>query len=387
MLSPLDSDAICAFPRAPVRTTYAPRACALGVDGNANVTCEASRTAVSACPLFVGFSSNYSASSNGAYCGACLRKNLAAGLARTTVAAEGDQVKPAAGSLAIVGDSMARQAFVTLVARLRGLDWALDFNVHGPVHYSLFGDRHGLQFADSLKFFGVDPAILHGTALDQWAASHASHRHHNHHSSHARLLDVDFLWGPCLYNFHDLSARAATQQGRQYSHIVLFPPAYWHLSGSCGHKPRDMLNATQDSVMGVFEPWLAAAARGGGALAGTAFTVVTPPIEHLRPGWREQQVRWNRVVSERFAARAFPSSWRLFDWAALMAERKPPSIVPSGDQKFASWHYVCQFYRKADWYVGAKRNHSLHVLSHPSGDCTEFGNTLLWEGLWPGSEA
>lgn len=85
------------------------------------------------------------------------------------------------------------------------------------------------------------------------------------------------------------------------------------------------------------------------------------------------------ALAERFASGGFPSNWQLFDWAALMEMQRPPSIVPMGTQKYASWHYNCQFYRGLTWYTF--HNHTLNIMTQASGECGRSGNTALWDHL------
>ena len=65
---------------------------------------------------------------------------------------------------------------------------------------------------------------------------------------------------------------------------------------------------------------------------------------------------------------------------ASMEQVRPATIVPTGDQKMASWHYACQLYRQVSWYT-LSRNHTPNVMAHPDGDCHEQGSTSLWEAV------
>ena len=101
-----------------------PRAC-----HNSSTRCAADRDKVRACPVILGTSFDHNEP-------AAYHKR--------------DQLLDALNnrSLVIVGDSMARQAFGVLIARLRGLDVVVDYNGHYDLTYSLL--RSGSRVADAL---------------------------------------------------------------------------------------------------------------------------------------------------------------------------------------------------------------------------------------------
>lgn len=105
--------------------------------------------------------------------------------------------------------------------------------------------------------------------------------------------------------------------------------------------------------------------------------IPSTPIAWSR-SWLDRQQQLNDAIRARFDAGAFPPNWRLFDWAALTNKLQPPTVVPHGDQQ-SSWHYSCQFYRRASWYTMA--NHTLAVMTQASGECGEGGSTPLWDAL------
>lgn len=88
-------------------------------------SCMAERELIRTCPLILSHRSRIAAT-------ATASEREAAGRQRRLVGSLKGQ------TIAVVGDSMARQAFITLVARLRGLDWVIDPNTHFGIVYQLF---------------------------------------------------------------------------------------------------------------------------------------------------------------------------------------------------------------------------------------------------------
>jgi hypothetical protein len=418
---------LCAFP-APPRVSFAP----LRVP-NASTQCEADRDAIRRCPLFLSYSF-----ADGDHvdpvCHRIRRKLLRTKQREGGVAAGGsseqtERTKPT--KIAIVGDSMARQAFAVLISRVRGLNVSLDFNVHHPVRYFVYTSeaarstslRKRRAYADVLDLPHGDLPLL-GRKLDgtrrtthDWAAERVADTEGmpgaRGANRRAPAFEALFTWAPCSYDMQAASRRLHSHEWSSVHHVVLFAPAYWHLTSACGREVKHQLNATREAVMAIWQPWIAAslnrsASSGTGSVAAAAaagstsvgdgaasgpsrwyetaaratgaprFTVVTPPIENLGSKWLAKQRALNDALVESFSVGAFPPTWSLFDWASLMAEMRPGGIVPTGDQKSASWHYACQFYRHASWYLNA-RNHTVFVMTHANGDCADSGNTALWE--------
>ena len=356
----MQGDALCAIRRStpPRAMSFNPHTCPTStapVQAAGASRCEADRDALGACVVNLGIEGAVSASTPYAR-----RRELLAALTGRSVA--------------IVGDSMARQAFAVLVARLRGADHVLDFNVHHDVRYQLFRSADD-RVADALQ-------LPHGS-LPQLALSQTNRQMGITDWALARLAGaapadvsnttVDYVWAPCSYN---IQAAASTVRKRReaYDRIVLFVPAYWHLTESCGHSKRAMLNATSDAIAALWQPWINASRPN------TTYTIVNAPVENLRPGWVAKQRALNAALNVSFAAGGvFPAAnWELIDWETMMKRAKPATVVPMGDQK-GSWHYACQFYRHSSWYLNA--NHTLNVMTHAAGDCAEGGSTPLWEAM------
>ena len=79
---------------------------------------------------------------------------------------------------------MARQAFFTLVARLRGLDWVNDPNVHYDVSYILHeGDSGSIADALAMPFAGRP------SERPPELSSPLPHPH---------VLEIDYIWAPCM---------------------------------------------------------------------------------------------------------------------------------------------------------------------------------------------
>ena len=133
---------VCAFDwRFDVK--FAPAGCR---DSNATSRCIADRDALRSCPVVLGRALSKDAPSVYVH-----RRSMLSAVANR--------------SIAIVGDSMARQAYAVLIARLRGLDVVLDFNVHTNVHYLLL--RSVAQIADALDLPHLPLSLLsdYGGAL------------------------------------------------------------------------------------------------------------------------------------------------------------------------------------------------------------------------------
>lgn len=275
-------------------------------------------------------------------------------------------------ALAVAGDSMARQAFAVLVARLRGEAAVVDFNAHAEVHYTLH--LSGARAADALELPHLSNPLLdaHGGRIDKWARARVDH---TAESSRVSTSHADFYWAPCGYNMQDAAGSVHASRRGPYDRVVLFAPAYWHLTGACGKSLKRMLNATPTAIDALWRPWVAQSHTR----PHVRYTLITPPTEKVPHALVGRQRTLNDALIKRFASGAFPRNWELFDWAALMELRRPPTIVPHGDQK-ASWHYACQLYRQINWY-SLSRNHTPNVMTRPLGDCREDGSTPLWEAV------
>ena len=210
--------------------------------------------------------------------------------------------------------------------------------------------------------------------LDEWAADRAMDRSPRAEGKKVRShnltsINLDYFWAPCAKD--QGGAARAVSDGGNWSHVVLFAPAYWHLTGSCGKK---QLNATAEGVMQVWAPWLRLNQRS------TRYSLINVPVENVPAAWQATQQALNGALAAQFAASAFPQNWRLIDWAAYTLRMRLPTVVPHGDQK-RSWHYICQLYRQVDWYT-MRDNHPPAIMTRAGlGDCGDVANTALWQSL------
>ncbi len=398
----------CIFP-ASRRILYRPNRC-----GANSTRCKSDRDHINQCALCLGHSSVISRRRHGRQ----------AKLIDALLAAP----------LAIVGDSMSRQAFITLITRLRGPDLpVVDFNLHGAVKYKLFmapmppGSWSYARVADgyNLPHLPLDwlaPPNASGGAPNtamadasakrptrsvfDWAAERvlsdwrrnwrpptAASSDSTSASSelaasyapaaplpHVQSTSVGFYWAPCTYMLLDAAKEVhptllkPTAPAPPWQRVVYFAPAYWHLTGACGAK--HILNATSEAVLRVWKPLLNL------SNASLLYTVVTAPTENVPTSAKAaHQRKLNALLRAQFAAGAFPPNWSLLDWAALTDRTPPyPTVVPFGDQKH-SWHYACQFYRNHAWYTLSTHHNVSLMTKVGSGDCDEEANTLLWTEL------
>ena len=114
-------------------------------------------------------------------------------------------------SLVIVGDSMARQAFGVLIARLRGLDVVVDYNGHYDLTYSLL--RSGSRVADALWLPTLPLTQLASyrekgaqlPAIERWAVDQVGSAEQHR----LRRTRVDFIWAPCSYMIKAATSKAS----------------------------------------------------------------------------------------------------------------------------------------------------------------------------------
>ena len=403
----IDAECKCAY-HPPKKVLYQPRQCSLN-----SSRCAADREKINECALCLGHTN-------------LLHRRRHGRQARLIDAL-------LSGSLAVVGDSMSRQSYVTLLQRLRGDDEpVVDFNVHSGVTYKLFvatlptGSASYARVADGLALPHMPLDWLAKNVSDEaadaasaspgkskkkksaqrsefdWAAERAiAERREAAAAAAATALSADaialdaapllrsasvgFYWAPCSYMMRDAAKELHGEKacstnspqhcggaGSYWRRVVYFAPAYWHLTGACGRKA--MLNATVAGVMHVWNPLLQL------SNSSVQYTVVTAPTENVPDRMASHLQALNRLLRKQFELGAFPPNWSLFDWAALMSEARLPTVVPMGDQKH-SWHYACQFYRLSSWYT-LSAHHNISLMTKVgSGECGEEANTLLWERI------
>jgi len=309
-----------------------------------------------------------------------------------------DLVAALAGQrVAIVGDSMARQAFFALVARLRGSKHVVDLNTWRPMAYSQAVVHNSPSGAEggADKWWLIDAfEVMPGTrsAREALAAKHFDKssstsklrpRHQPEDKTHkvVNATRIDFFFAPC---WHNLKREAVKLLGVQnYSNVVLFWPAYWHLNGgSCGSG--GIFNTSHINVVGKWIHWRK---RSAAHHSQERYTLVSAPEYAIRPGRsgrHEQLAALNVALRERFAAGAFPSNWELADFARLSERLRPPTITPFGKglERKENLHQVCQFAKKLEAYMSASNISLLIYAKVEGGDCDDTGNTALWKSIF-----
>ena len=178
---------------------------------------------------------------------------------------------------------------MTLVARLRGLDYVVDFNEHRSLNYQLFVDAPSQSVADAL----IDtphtrlPA-LEGRTAGEWASARAG--------GHGPKAHVGFFWAPCsVYMQRAANAMPVPPiKGTQWSHVVLFLPAYWHLRSACGHGAGSYLNSSSiEAILNIWRPWFPAANQ---SWSRTSFHVITAPVENVERMRQNYVSRMNKAL-------------------------------------------------------------------------------------------
>ncbi|KAL1523772.1 hypothetical protein AB1Y20_018697 [Prymnesium parvum] len=351
-----------------------PATCAAGAAAS---RCAAHREAIAQCPVLLSHASLVSSNASASHPNGSAAVETALRQKRWLAA-----LAAASGlSVAVAGDSMARQAFMTLVARLRAQRYVLDYHGHHAVQLELFGAPtvHGRRWVVDALCLPTRLGVTDGmpARLEEWAARRAALLHSARadvrgegSAAGARVtqLSLEFVWAPCA---KDQQAAATHLAARgTWAHVVVFAPAYWHLSGRCGQQ----LGATPEETARTWAPWQQLNRRA------TRYTLVNAAVEDVDPVWRPNQTILNRALMDQYLAGAFPSNWCLFDWAELVQRLKPPTVVPHSEEHHSK-HLVCQLHRFALASLSAGQYAPLVLSREGTGDCGDTGNTALWENI------
>ena len=159
---------------------------------------------------------------------------------------------------------MARQAFFTLVARLRGSDYVVDFNTWSRMSF------RAQWSSDS----NSDPALTGRNSNRR--LTDMLHIGSMGHASAAPLQEVraDFYFAPCWHNLKRAAADDVHRAGNEYTDVLIFWPAFWHMpGGSCGNA----INMSSDGVVAKLTHWRSYASRH----PSVRYTVVNMPTLHV----------------------------------------------------------------------------------------------------------
>ena len=284
--------------------------------------------------------------------------------------------------MAILGDSMARQSFVTLISLLQGSSDVVDFTTHKRILWRRHQLRPGVT-ADELHLPGSwrheDPALASALAGQSVSPIHIRHLPVVH--------AIDYYNVPC-YTASDAKAAANFIETGLYDVVVLHEPAYWHVTSFCGEPKEtgdmdrfnrfqwggDLRELANEDFVRVKTFWArmrqAATARGR---VGATYMVVSAPAENVPQENIEPLQALSRAVSLLFTASDGNGSavWHHIDWAELTSRTRPEHLANN-------WHYAC--YTSIEAYRYAPRSPIL-IKTRSNGTCFEHGNTALWQTL------
>ena len=314
--------------------------------------------------------------------------------------------------VAVLGDSMGRQSFATLVALLRRASESsacdrlvldagfMDTYVQATTAAGLVIDHFGSRSAK--KPVQLPPHA--GTWADE--ASHLLPWNDTRHTSgraeptgaYSSYTRVDFLSLRC-WSAAEASALAATIATRSYDYLAIHAPAYHPLTGYCT-APEDG-KLTSAGVLAQLERpgrppnafdafWSTVADAVRHTSHPPRLLLITAPTEHIMESrtflglTRQQATALQQTFNDHLAGLVAPRAGALHglgatlvDWAAH-TRRTNPTPRGGGD-----WHYACGLLLRGDLSRWAYQQPPAHlkVASRKSGDCEEEGNTGLWREL------
>ena len=328
----------------------------------------------------------------------------------------------------ISGDSMARQAFYTLVARLRGETCVAD-----PFNSNASAASYVLRLAANASMLrGDDDEADLLTMLPGFDFVNAlvpkEARAHVLAGAQADTISIEYFGAPCMTHAVNASARVRASpllarrraSALSPSLLVLFQPSYWLLLPGHNHVPCEDMSAVikhappagwlvpgpgdghtkaahtpgtpprgEDALSQFYQLWDEAAR----ALGVRHVALVTAPEENVPQRLKPYQLQYlNRKLRAAFGVSSPPRSrprkeqhpqWSLADFAALTEASRPPNLVG------LNWHYVCTLYgdlnvshsRPAHSQIPAKLLLVERVDQPDAAKCGEAANTLLWERL------
>ena len=319
--------------------------------------------------------------------------------------------------VAVVGDSMARGSFETLVAMLRGSDivvsarstnWKVISSsyVQARVEGGLIIDSlapKGALHRELVASRNATPWQSQAAALpDKWPlANHLWLHGAGAAEKQQAALRIDFVdlgcfdEGPGVHKF--LTAGRWRQIMLDFDVVVIHTPAYHPLLNMCrpssnhrigeGNRSSALLgelvapaSAGRGGAVGAFWERVRAAAANAtrGARPKLHVVAVNAPTENIgtyrtvfNHAHGEEGRITQQIMNQHLEALVgtFPDdgTWSHVDWASEMRARTPPTMAPG------NWHYTCQGFT-----MDAR---TWRVMVRTNGDCREEGNTVLWGQL------
>ena len=272
--------------------------------------------------------------------------------------------------LAIVGDSMARQSFATLVSLLSSSRTA---GVIDPSsHDNRLGWRRVWHASRSAEFWQVgstrEPTPC--VSLRQELLELRS-------KPHCKWIHLDWIFMPCTNRVNwpvDTDAVHASLVAGNYSIIFVHEPAYWHAMSTCGKVP-DLRRAVASFWASLWRTALQAR---------SLMIAVSAPKEHVTDPSQFDPVLTVSEVTRHFneTLSSHANRWMYVDWAQHIRSLNSDTVG-------GGWHYACtvdkmlSFTQLSSLSFGNRdTNRSEPPLGirvrQQSGDCFETANTVLW---------
>lgn len=259
-------------------------------------------------------------------------------------------------SVLIVGDSMARQLFMTVVGRLRGHSAIFDQQLFDATYVQPSLSQPDQLTVGSLRSPPADLPV--GAA---W---------------------VGYTTGNC---FEHAADKDLPKLIAGYTHVVILQPAFHPITKMCRSRapnasvrallPEDPTDLDSHPPSGA-ETWVQfwRSWRDATRRANTTSTLLlTTPVEHIRsPFDRSEQVVLNALSLRTVSSFGPSSGWHAIDFANLTATLQPDNLVGN------NWHYVCSLY---PYYGKRGRIDRVLLVQRLNGRCDEEANSRLWQDL------
>lgn len=347
--------------------------------------------------------------------------------------------------IALMGDSMARQSFYSLVGQLRGQSAIVDYEGWSHATYQRVEEDGWVRDGLTLGAIGLGPMPPWAPAAEpRWAERLASldvgePQHPKVASRRERFpprfaeaadrrpprssaIAIDFFFSPCPWS---LDRRGGRVVEMGYTDVIIFAPAFWEVQSSCssscgvlledrnrsragmhpslvGHEVRrDMalseringesgLECDPASTIGSDAPGSTWAELKRRSQPAVNYIVVTTPVEHVperrgRPGSRHAAPRAEVTMRNGNLSALF-----------LRGGARGRGAFPSNWQlaDFASltrltkpvglrdnWHYACAYDKPLGGRWSWGVQANLTVDVRRTGDCAEEANRALWQQL------
>jgi hypothetical protein len=333
----------------------------------------------------------------------------------------------------VMGDSMSRQLYSTLIGHLRGQEVFLDPTTWHPARFTLRTESHGHCVRDALDlFWRPDPAIVEANLPPAPRATVAGE------GAAGADTVVDWImlprFEPSWAVDNSLRLLQAAHATRNYTLVLLIVPSAWHV-----RETTEKQMAYNQSLWPIPSSFWAAlnATSERMAPSGTRFAAVTMPLEHITctkddlwaatqhdecvirgrcgiHGAAARQAKYTAMgtrpclahaccrramVAHRNEFAGLPARWLRIDFAAITNATRPPSL---------GWHYECQLDpphsmgehgvrecaesamrlrfdacngRYAKWFAATSAMPGILHHTQQGVGCQEVGNTALWRHM------